>query len=442
MSRPGSSAPPLGGRLARRSVARGLGRGAPLVLLAACATMLGLSPTLASAASATAPGGADAAAPRASGAALQADAPPPMPQLTPLLVEALSRPVPVRGADGRVHVLYELLLTNATHGPVKLTGIRVRDDKGAIVATLLGAEAAAKLQRLGERTATDTLESAQAGVLFLTLAFASAAEVPARLEHELALDAPSVPGGPAILERAGTIEVDRTRVVPVLGAPLEPGEGYLPADGCCTAVRHIRAALPVDGRLTFAQRFAIDWEQIDARQRFVNGDPRDPASYVIYGKQVIAAGDGPVVSVLDGLPDQVPGALPSGLKLAEVDGNSIVQDIGGGAYALYAHMQPGSIRVLVGRLLRRGDPIGLVGNSGNSSAPHLHFHVMDGPSPLAANGLPYVLDRFRVTGAYPSTEAFDAVENTTEPLPVTPAPAPQERERALPLDLSVVELGR
>jgi len=188
----------------------------------------------------------------------------------------------------------------------------------------------------------------------------------------------------------------------------------------------------------FAQRFAIDWEQIDESRRFVNGDPADPASYTIYGKQVIAATDGRVVEVLDGLPNQVPGALPQHLPLTEVDGNSIVQDIGGGAYALYAHMQPGSIRVRQGHMLRRGDPIGLVGNSGNSSAPHLHFHVMDGPSPLGGSGIPYVLDRFLVTGGYPSTEAFDAVENTTEPLPVTPAGGEQVRTRALPLDLSVV----
>jgi hypothetical protein len=230
--------------------------------------------------------------------------------------------------------------------------------------------------------------------------------------------------------------------VPVLGSPLEAGERYLPADGCCTAVRHIRAGLPIDGRLVYAQRFAIDWEQIDGAGRFVNGDPKQPMSYTIYGKQVIAAGDGKVVSVVDGLPDQVPGSLPQGIGLAEADGNSVVQDLGGGAFALYAHMQAGSLRVKVGDVLRRGDPIGLVGNSGNSSAPHLHFHVMDGPSPLGASGIPYVLERFAVTGAYPSTAAFDAVENTTQPLPTTPAPAPYERTRALPLDLSIVTLAR
>jgi len=363
-------------------------------------------------------------------------------QLTPLLVEPLSRPVPVRGADGRTHLLYELLLTNATRGPVRLGAITVRGDDEEVLATIPAEAAARSLQLLGERTPTAVLEQAQAGVLFVALALADGQSVPARLEHAMALDARSVPGGPDVVQRAGDVEVDRTRVVPVLSPPLEPGAGYLPADGCCTAVRHIRAGLPVDGKLTYAQRFAIDWEQIDAERRFVNGDPSDPASYTIYGKQVLAAADGRVVEVVDGLPNQVPGALPAGLTLAQADGNSIVQDIGGGAFALYAHLQPGSLRVARGQMLRRGDVIGLVGNSGNSSAPHLHFHVMDGPSPLGASGLPYVLDRFLVTGSYRSTEAFDAVENTTTPLAVTPASGAPERTNVLPLDLSVVEFAR
>lgn len=362
-------------------------------------------------------------------------------QLTPLLVAPLSQPVPVRGADGRTHLLYELLLTNATRGPVRLGAITVRGD-GEVLATIPAEEAARSLQLLGERTPTAVLEQAQAGVLFLALALAEGQAVPAHLEHEMALEAKSVPGGPHVVQRAGDVAVDRTRVVPVLSPPLEPGAGYMPADGCCTAVRHIRAGLPVDGKLAYAQRFAIDWEQIDAERRFVNGDPADPASYTIYGKQVLAAADGRVVEAVDGLPNQVPGALPAGLTLAQADGNAVVQHIGGGAFALYAHLQPGSLRVKRGEMLRRGDVIGLVGNSGNSSAPHLHFHVMDGPSPLASNGLPHVIDRFLVTGSYPSTEAFDAVENTTTPLAVTPASGAPQRANVLPLDLSVVEFPR
>jgi murein DD-endopeptidase MepM/ murein hydrolase activator NlpD len=63
-------------------------------------------------------------------------------------------------------------------------------------------------------------------------------------------------------------------------------------------------------------------------------------------------------------------------------------------FAFYAHMQPGSLRVKLGEKVRRGQVLGLVGNSGNSTAPHLHFHVTDANSPLESEGLPYVFESF------------------------------------------------
>src|SRR6185369_16918289 len=140
--------------------------------------------------------------------------------------------------------------------------------------------------------------------------------------------------------------------------------GYIAADGCCTSVRHIRAPLPVNNGEWFAQRFAIDWEQVNERGAFVVGDPSDPRNYIIYGKQVLAAADGTVVHVRDGLDDQIPGQLPGmALPLDEVGGNSVVIDMGEGLFTLNAHMQKGSITVAVGETVRRGQPIGLVGNT-------------------------------------------------------------------------------
>ena len=71
----------------------------------------------------------------------------------------------------------------------------------------------------------------------------------------------------------------------------------------------------------------------------------------------------------------------------------VILDLGGERYAMYAHMQPGSIRVHKGERVKVGQMIGLVGNSGNSVAPHLHFQVKDRPSSLASNGLPYEIKR-------------------------------------------------
>src|SRR5262249_23088184 len=170
------------------------------------------------------------------------------------------------------------------------------------------------------------------------------------------------------------------------------GNGYVAADGCCDSIRHVRALLPVNGSFYLSQRFAIDWERIDEEVKLFRGDPKDLRSYHIYGEPVLAVADAIVVAARNDLPEQVPGKLPEGLPIDEADGNFAILDIGDGAYALYAHMQPGSVRVSAGDLVRRGDRIGTVGNSGNTQAPHLHFQVMSAPSGLVANGIPYVFD--------------------------------------------------
>jgi murein DD-endopeptidase MepM/ murein hydrolase activator NlpD len=64
---------------------------------------------------------------------------------------------------------------------------------------------------------------------------------------------------------------------------------------------------------------------------------------------------------------------------------------------MYAHLQPGSLRVKVGDAVKRGQVLGLVGNTGNSTEPHLHFQLMDRNSPLGSEGLPYALSNFVVT---------------------------------------------
>ena len=71
----------------------------------------------------------------------------------------------------------------------------------------------------------------------------------------------------------GEVAVDRQPVVSI-GPPLR-GEGYISADSCCDASRHTRAAMPVNGRVWLAQRFAVDWEQLDAQGRDLCGRSRE-----------------------------------------------------------------------------------------------------------------------------------------------------------------------
>ena len=105
-------------------------------------------------------------------------------------------------------------------------------------------------------------------------------------------------------------------------------------------------------------------------------------------------------------------------------------------------MKPSSVRARVrqGALLRKGQVIGLVGNSGNTTEPHLHLHVVSRASTLVANGIPYVFERVRMTGFDAlGTADFDKGASQGTPLAITPIDPPTLHRRQLPLDLVVVD---
>jgi hypothetical protein len=363
------------------------------------------------------------------------------PALTPLVAEVLATPRPATGSDDRRHLVYEVRMSNATASPIELRTVEVVDETTGKVVLSLDRNALGERFSIGGRRGSEStdLGVGQFGVLFLHAAIDAGSPPPRSLVHRVSLRLVQ-PG----IDLSTTIAQTRVTdpLLVVLGSPLI-GKGYLAGDGCCDSIRHVRALLPLNGRFALAQRFAIDWEQADSQNRLLNGDPKAPASYTIYGRDVVAVANGTVVASRNDLPEQVPGALPKNLTIDQADGNFVVLDIGGGSYVLYAHMQPGSVTVTAGAKVKRGDLLGKVGNTGNTQAPHLHLHVMDGPSPLMSNGIPYVFEAFKLTAIDKAgTADFDKAEATGSPLTLTAVSPPRDLRRVLPLDLSVVEFSR
>ncbi len=356
--------------------------------------------------------------------------------ITPLLLAVQDAPIPFTGSDGRMHLVYELEMTNFSSAAIVVEKVEVIGD-GITLEILDTATVAERLQPAGQRESAGTLAGSAHANLFLHLVLAPGAKVPSELSHRLALRVSAAPPGHQELnETGGTIAVDRQPVA-LISPPLR-GEGYISADSCCDSTRHMRAALPVNGRVWIAQRYAVDWEQLNAGGRIYSG-PRDKLeSYAIFGQAVLAVANALVVTVIDGQPEQTPGAYPTNIPIEDADGNSVILDLGNRRYALYAHMQPGSIKVHRGEHVHPGQVIGLVGDTGNSIVPHLHFQVTNGPSSLASNGLPYEITEFEVTGKTPGTKAFDEAETNGTPLAVTPFNPPQAVKRSMPLDQLIV----
>jgi len=154
------------------------------------------------------------------------------------------------------------------------------------------------------------------------------------------------------------------------------------------------------GVAQIARRYAIDWKIYQNGQMYA-GDARDVRSYFSYGQEVLAVADGEVVQARDGMPDNIPrtaaGFTPAvPISMDTVAGNFIVLALGDGQFAQYAHLQPGSLRVKTGDRVRRGEVVARVGGSGDARWPHLHFQVADSPDILASEGLPYLLDQYRL----------------------------------------------
>ena len=336
-------------------------------------------------------------------------------RLTPVTQSVLSPPRWYHADDGRFHLLYELELTNAIPKSVTVTSLQVLDADGRRIESLSGGRLEAAMSLLATPgQPTTELPASSVGIVWLDLSFAHRRQVPKRIKHRLTVDVgPGLPVGPMITDTGGRAALT-SKPATEIGSPLRGGRWV------AISSVHRRALQPVNGALRDSQRFAIDFAALlDRRGRTHAGDPNRNTSYFNYGQPELAVGSGKIVEAVDRYPDQIPNH-PVPVANDAADGNHVILKLGHGVFAGYAHLVPGSVRVHRGERVREGQVLGKLGNSGASTGPHLHFQLMNHPSLLDADGLPFVLDRFRLDGRVPSLEAL--IDADASPPPVPPVP--------------------
>jgi Peptidase family M23 len=211
--------------------------------------------------------------------------------------------------------------------------------------------------------------------------------------------------------RADSWEKPFSRIWPgAMGELDDPVVVELPLRGEWTVERTPADRIPSHGTDLLGQRYAYDLVRTDRRRGFhvhpagtlrfllLGGRTRDCYGW---GQPVHAAFDGVVIQAVDGVPERqwlhvvreswlaVKTTLAfarRGLEPVRLAGNHVIAGAGG-TYALYAHLAPGSVAVTSGQRVRVGAVLGRVGHSGNSTAPHLHFQLMDSADPLRARGI-------------------------------------------------------
>ena len=120
----------------------------------------------------------------------------------------------------------------------------------------------------------------------------------------------------------------------------------------------------------------------------------------------------------------------------------MIVQFGPGQYLLYAHMDPKSVKVKVGDQVEKGQQLGLIGTSGNSTVPHLHFQVLTQPTFFPSDSTPFVFDKFALAGRVTQRIWDDIIAlQPTGTMPFEAADPGGDRTDEMPLDRDVVRVG-
>ena len=318
-------------------------------------------------------------------------------------------PTPIAIA-GRKHLAYELHLKNFMTIDVVVTSLEILEtnrrtqlakytDKELVVLTARPMPASGSSDALMIAAGTHT-------VLFLWLAIEEGNGTPNGLLHRIEFDLVRTTGREHGIVETEAVKV-RTDLPIVLSAPLRGGPWVALYDPAMSR-GHRTSIYTIDGSARIPARYAIDWIRLDADAGHAQGSDSVVANWLGYGADVLAVADGIVADAKDDISEyELISTAQQPMALQNASGNYVSLNLGDGRYAFYEHLKHGSIKVKVGDFVKSGQVIGHLGNSGSSSSgPHLHFHVSDENSTLAAEGIPYVFRQFEVLGAFENIDDF------------------------------------
>lgn len=347
-----------------------------------------------------------------------------------LLVMPIHDAQVVRGDDGMDHVEYELLVVSMFGEPVTLTSVAALDLAGSELLRIEGDALVAATQTLftKEPSAVVPASGVVAVDVDLILPPDSAPDrVTHRISYALAPES-EIAAMSAITEIEGPeVTIDRRPAIVI--APPVKGDGWLAATACCVPNVHRSLRVGIDGvRIETPETFAIDWNRIRG-ERIYDGDGSANDQHFAYGAEVFAVADGTVVAIQDGKADATPNVITPAADITDFGGNQVILQIAPDVYALYLHLQSGSVGVKVGDVVTAGTPLARIGNTGPSSGPHLHFSIADRPSAFSGRSLPFVFDRYTHVGT------LDDAASAADRLVILPDP--REVRSAYPLDGSI-----
>ena len=357
---------------------------------------------------------------------------------------------PVKASDGLTHLAFAMQFTNSSSLPATLQSVEVvdplRNSKPTgtnRVLSMKDEDVTGQLKLFTRPPTADKasysskLEGGQSGVMFFDVTYSEGDAVPCTIALRVRSLQPESTHQKESNVVSPPLRISSQEAI-VLTPPLK-GDGWVNANGCCREVGpHRFVTNPMNGTLDPSEQFAIDWIKIDHQGKAFRGDGKTSEQWLCYGTELLAVAPGTVVEVMRDLPDQPPGVAPTNLTIPQIAGNHVILDLGGGRYAMYAHLAPHSAIVRVGDHVKAGQKLGLLGNSGNTTGPHLHFQISDRPSTLDTTSLPFVFQTMVVESR--TSLNIDDIENYSlkgMPLPMGSESA-KSLVRVMPLSRDVI----
>ena len=375
-----------------------------------------------------------------------------------IVSRSTSSPRLIQGSDNQWNLVYELITTNYSSSDLNLEKLSVFSgaDRKSPLKEFSPEDLKKIILCVAKPNQRLTIKPGESAILWMNLEFSKKPQGLKKLTHLFSIkeqeasenksrdEKNAVPDK----EKAGqdkekseepvintvSVKVDEREPV-VIGSPLK-GKNWLAMGGYCGFLGHRRALMPIGNKLVLSQRYAIDWIKFDKNWNDWKGSFKNPQNSVCYGEPILAVEDGTVVGVIEKFEDQP--TFVEGKDLDYPGGNCITLDIGNGHYAFYAHIKPGGIKVKRGEKVKKGQIIGLVGNSGHSFEPHLHFHITDKPEILKGDGIPYVIDGFSLLGTAEKLKRYDTNKPRTLPAPVKLLKEPERRTNQIPREGAIV----
>jgi hypothetical protein len=324
--------------------------------------------------------------------------------LTPIIGKVIVEPQAVKLSDGMTYLMYELMVTNTTSADYAISSLKLEDplNNNKAVGEYNADDIKEHLRPSPQEGSTNILKAHETKVITFSLSF-EGKEAPEAIDHVLSVktDNPISILPAETDERIARTKVDTTKSV-IIGPPLD-GDNWLAAN-VADNYGHRNAFFPINGDWITPERWAVDYVKLDDDDKVVSGDINKLTAYPGYDQDLLAVSNGTVLKVVDKYDDLAIGGVLENMSLENLGGNYVLIDIGKGYTAFYAHLIKGTAKVKKGDKVKRGQVIGKLGNSGNSTGPHLHFHIVKGTDPIADQGVPYVINNFEVTG-----QAADAV---------------------------------